>query len=49
MQLHDCPAVDTNVKTGALLAPEDVWAEPENTGGLVSLLQVAVGLRVMLR
>ena len=49
VQLHDCPAVDTNVKTGALLDPEDVWAEPENTGGLVGLLQVAVGLRVMLR
>ena len=37
------------MKTGALLDPEDVWAEPENTGGLVGLLQVAVGLRVMLR
>ena len=48
-QLHDCPAVDTNVKTGAPLSPDAVWAEPENTGGLVGLLQVAIGLRVMLR
>ena len=48
-QLHDCPAVDINVKTGAPLLPDAVWAEPENTGGLETFLQVAVGARVMLR
>ena len=48
-QLHDCPAVDINVKTGAPLLPDAVWAEPANTGGLETFLQVAVGARVMLR
>ena len=48
-QLYQCPAVDINVKTGAPLSPDVVWAEPENTGGLEALFRVAVGLRVMLR
>ena len=47
--LYECPAVDISVKTGAPLAPELAWAEPENTGGLEGLLRVAVGVRVMLR
>ena len=48
-QLYECPALDTNVKTGAPLPPEMVWADAENTGGLEALFKVAVGVRVMLR
>ena len=48
-QLYECPALDTNVKTGAPLSPEMVWADAENTGGLEALFKVAVGVRVMLR
>ena len=47
--LHECPAIDTSVKTGSPLKPELAWAEPENTGGLEGLLKIAVGVRVMLR
>ncbi|CAE7876440.1 pif1, partial [Symbiodinium necroappetens] len=47
--LHDCPAVDINVKTGAPLDPAAIWTDPEDTGGLETLLQLSVGLRVMLR
>ena len=48
-QLHDCPVVDINVKTGAPFSPDAVWAESENTGGLETFLQAAVGAGVMLR
>ena len=48
-ELHECPAIDVSVKTGAPLKPELAWAEPENTGGLEGLLKIAVGVRVMLR
>ena len=48
-ELHECPAIDVSVKTGAPLKPELAWAEPENTGGLEGLLRIAVGVRVMLR
>jgi len=47
--LYECPSLDTNVKTGAPLSAEVVWADPENTGGLEALLRVAIGVRVMLR
>ena len=49
VRLYECPSLDTNVKTGAPLSPELVWADPENTGGLEALLRIAVGVRVMLR
>ena len=49
VRLYECPSLDTNVKTGAPLSPEVVWADPENTGGLEALLRIAVGVRVMLR
>ena len=49
VKLYQSPALDTNVKTGAPLSPEVVWADPENTAGLETLLHLAVGVRVMLR
>ena len=48
-RLYESPALDVNVRTGAPLSPEVVWADPENTGGLEALFRVAVGVRVMLR
>ena len=48
-KLYESPALDINVKTGAPLTPELVWADPENTGGLEALFRVAIGARVMLR
>ena len=48
-RLYECPSLDTNIKTGAPLPAEVVWADPENTGGLEALLKIAVGVRVMLR
>ena len=47
--LYESPALDINVKTGAPLTPELVWADPENTGGLEALFREAIGARVMLR
>ena len=48
-ELHDCPAADISVNTGAPLAPEKAWSKPEDTGGLEGLLQLAEGVQVMLR
>ena len=48
-RLYESPALDVNVRTGAPLSPEVVWADPENTDGLEALFRVAVGVRVMLR
>ena len=47
--LYECPAMDTSVSSGAPLSAEAAWAEEENTGGLAALLQLAVGVRVMLK
>ena len=49
VRLYRSPALDTSVKTGAPLSPEVVWADPENTAGLETLLELAVGVRIMLR
>ena len=46
---HECPAVDICVGTGAPLPPEKSWPLSEDTGGLESMLKVAVGVQVMLR
>ena len=48
-ELHDCPAADISVNTGAPLAPEKAWPRSEDTGGLETLLQLAEGVQVMLR
>lgn len=47
--LYECPAVDISVGSGAPLPPEKAWPLPEDTGGMESLLQLAVGAKVMLR
>ena len=49
VELHDCPAADISVNTGAPLAPEKAWPLSEDTGGLEGLLQLAEGAQVMLR
>ena len=47
--LYECPAVDISVGSGAPLPPEKAWPLPEDTGGMETLLQLAVGAKVMLR
>ena len=47
--IHDCPAADIAVNTGAPLPPEKAWLQSEDTGGLESLLRLAEGAEVMLR
>ena len=47
--IHDCPATDVVVNTGAPLPPEKAWLLSEDTGGLEALLRLAEGAEVMLR
>ena len=47
--IHECPAEDTYSKNGLPSLPENSYDDPENTGGLAALLQMAVQARVMLR
>ena len=39
--LHECPAVDISVGSGAPLPPEKAWPLAEDTGGMESLLKLA--------
>ena len=43
------PRGDISVGSGTPLPPEKAWPLPEDTGGMESLLQLAVGAKVMLR
>ena len=47
--IYECPAEDTYSKTGHPSLPENSYDDPENTGGLAALFQVAIQARVMLR
>eukprot|EP00975_Prorocentrum_lima_P059895 12559160-Prorocentrum_lima.AAC.1 len=46
---YECPAVDTYASTCEVSPPENAFPNPEDTGGLESLLTLALGARVMLR
>lgn len=49
LRVHVSPASDVHVKSGAPVPEDLIWARPEDTGGLETLLRLAVGARVMLR
>ena len=48
-ELWECPAADISVASQMPLPPEKAYAQPEDTGSLLSLLYVAAGAQVMLR
>eukprot|EP00972_Heterocapsa_arctica_P041236 6079243-Heterocapsa_arctica.AAC.1 len=49
LQRFGCPAEDIYATDGKPSGPENAYNRPEDTGGLESLLDLAVGARVMLR
>ncbi|MCP4243349.1 MAG: hypothetical protein GY772_22560, partial [bacterium] len=49
-EVYDCPADDTYAdKAGLPSPPENGWLNAEDTGGMMALLQLMVGARVMMR
>ena len=49
VRVHPCPAEGSYCKTGIPSALDNFHAKAEDTGGLLKLLEICVGARVMLR